>query len=234
MWLSDGIADMPWLWQAVIRVGAAAVLGGVIGMERERHGRSAGLRTQMLVALGASLAMNIGLHFADTYAGLNVSGVRVDPTRIAYGVMGGIGFLGGGAILTYGAGVRGLTTAASLWCTAAVGLTCGAGLFELAAIAAGMVFFILLVLRWIDSLLPARWYRTITIELDDSGRDTVDRVTKAILADRVTIVDPNITRNLAEGKQQLRLYVHSVKTTPLELVNRLSGMPGVHRVSIES
>ena len=123
-----------WYVQAICRILIAAVLGALIGVERQVHGRSAGLRTQLLVALGAALAMVVSLHFAREFASTDPDtwSLRIDPARMAYGVMGGIGFLGAGVILRQESGIRGLTTGASLWCTAAVGLACGFGMYAVA------------------------------------------------------------------------------------------------------
>lgn len=107
------------------------VLAGLIGFERERHGRAAGLRTHILVGLGSCLIMLTALHLMDALAGR----VEVDPTRMAAQVVSGIGFLGAGTILRFRASVRGLTTAASLWAVAGIGLSVGAG-FLVGAVAA--------------------------------------------------------------------------------------------------
>jgi putative Mg2+ transporter-C (MgtC) family protein len=121
------------------------VIAGAIGYERERHGRAAGLRTHILVGLGACLVMLTGLYLMETLAGR----VELDPTRLAAQVVSGIGFLGAGTILRSRASVRGLTTAASLWAVAGVGLAAGAGFLR------GAVFtgLIVMVVLWIFSRL---------------------------------------------------------------------------------
>jgi putative Mg2+ transporter-C (MgtC) family protein len=121
------------------RAAVALVLGAAIGLERQWHQRTAGLRTNALVALGAALF--------ELFSVL-LTGVRgVDPTRIAAYVVSGIGFLGAGVILREGVSVRGINTAATIWCSAAVGVLAGAGYIPLAAIAAGFVLVAQLVLR---------------------------------------------------------------------------------------
>ncbi|NLW50111.1 MAG: MgtC/SapB family protein [Candidatus Brocadiaceae bacterium] len=112
----------------VFRILLAAVLGGLIGLERERHGRAAGLRTHLLLCIGCTLAMLVSLQMPRLAAGYGSEGlVRADPGRMAAQVLSGIGFLGAGAIITMGRRIRGLTTAATIWVTAAIGLSLGCG-----------------------------------------------------------------------------------------------------------
>lgn len=111
------------------RFGMAALLGGALGVEREWRGRRAGLRTHILVSLGACL-FTVTSVVADDYVDLGRQGVQIDITRIASQIVVGVGFLGGGAILRHGANVKGLTTAANLWVTAAIGLATGFGFFR--------------------------------------------------------------------------------------------------------
>src|SRR3982751_5325636 len=115
------------IWETATRILLAAIFGGLIGLEREVRGRQAGFRTYILVCVGSALVMVVSIQFAahqwtaqSANQGININ---IDPARIAYGVMTGIGFLGAGAIVhAQGGLVRGLTTAAALWCVAAVGL----------------------------------------------------------------------------------------------------------------
>jgi putative Mg2+ transporter-C (MgtC) family protein len=114
--------------EVMLRVLAAAVLGAGMGWERERHGRPAGVRTHMLLCLGCALIMVVSFHVAARAStGELGEAVRADPGRIAGHALSGLGFLGAGAIVVLGPRVRGLTTAASIWVTAAVGLALGAG-----------------------------------------------------------------------------------------------------------
>ena len=131
-------------WDVLLRLCAASGLGAAIGFERELHAREAGTRTHMLVALGSCLFTLVGAYgFHDLLA----HGATFDPTRIAAQVVTGIGFLGGGAILRQGLSVRGLTTAGSLWMSAAVGLACGAQAYWAAVFATALTLFALSPLR---------------------------------------------------------------------------------------
>ncbi len=125
--------------EALLRLALAGVLGGLIGLERELREREAGLRTHLLVAVGAALFTIAGAY------GFDAS--NVDPTRVAAQIVTGIGFLGAGAIIRQGFSVRGLTTAATLWVVAAVGLAAGAGYYSGAVITTALVLIALWPLR---------------------------------------------------------------------------------------
>ncbi len=111
-------------WELALRVAVAAALGGLIGFERELGDQPAGFRTHILVSLGSALFTLVGAYGATPFLGGN-DVVRLDPTRVAAQIVTGIGFLGAGAILRHGFTVRGLTTAAALWVTAAIGMAAG-------------------------------------------------------------------------------------------------------------
>jgi len=125
--------------EALLRLALAGVLGGLIGLERELRERGAGLRTHLLVSVGAALFTIAGAY--------GFGGVRVDPTRVAAQIVTGVGFLGAGAIIRQGFSVRGLTTAATLWVVAAVGLAAGAGYYSGAVITTALVLLALWPLR---------------------------------------------------------------------------------------
>jgi putative Mg2+ transporter-C (MgtC) family protein len=138
----------------IVRLLFAAVLGGMIGFEREYHGREAGFRTHLLVAVGACLMMIISENFAIKYGGELSSGpIRVDPSRVAAQIVTGIGFLGAGAIIKEGAYIRGLTTAAGLWVAAGLGMAVGSGLYFAAAATGILSLVALLLLKKVDARL---------------------------------------------------------------------------------
>lgn len=137
---------MPLGWQqgvleTIIPLGAAALAGALVGWDREAHGKVAGLRTHMLVSLGAALFVVAAVQLSLKTAG--AAGVSVDTSRIIEGVATGIGFLGAGSIVKARQKVEGVTTAASIWVTGAIGAACGARLYLLAAAAAALALFIL-------------------------------------------------------------------------------------------
>src|SRR5687767_8678605 len=126
---SDGV-----YFDIVVRLAASLVVGGVIGLERSLHGRPAGFRTHSLVCVASTVLMLLTVSQSQWMTGLPMEAIRADPTRMAQGIMTGIGFLGAGVIVKEGASVRGLTTAASIWITSAIGILVGVG-FHFAAAA---------------------------------------------------------------------------------------------------
>ena len=137
---------MPTDAQMVVRLLLTLVLSGLIGLERQVHRRDAGLRTHILVALGSCLIMLTSLYVFDIYK----DQVALDPVRIAAGVVTGIGFLGAGTIIRESDGVRGLTTAASLWVVAGIGLAVGVGFNKIAIYTTVLVLIVLHFLRYLE------------------------------------------------------------------------------------
>jgi putative Mg2+ transporter-C (MgtC) family protein len=148
----------------LIRLLVACLLGGAIGFERDIHGRAAGLRTNMLVSVGAALFMLVSIAMAQLYSrGPESTGLRVDPSRIAAQIVTGIGFLGAGAIIKEGFNIRGLTTAACLWVSAGVGMAAGAGLFEMAILVTVIGLFTLVVVNRFERVFAKDSYRILKI-----------------------------------------------------------------------
>jgi len=140
----------------VTRVVLAAALGGAIGLERELREREAGLRTHLLVSVGAALFTMVSAYAWTDWHFSNREGIVFDPTRIAAQVVTGIGFLGAGAIIRQGLSVRGLTTAATLWVVAAIGMASGVGYYEAAIVTTALVLLSLWPLRILAYRLSAR------------------------------------------------------------------------------
>ena len=145
------------------RLMLALLAGGAIGMERALHGREAGFRTHALVCVSSSLLMVLMVYQWQLVPAEYLDTVRVDPSRMAQGIMTGIGFLGAGVIIKEGLTVRGLTTAASIWMTASVGIVIGLGLFFPAFLATAMTIIILSFFRWIEKHLPSQMYAKFTV-----------------------------------------------------------------------
>ncbi|MBW2560877.1 MAG: MgtC/SapB family protein [Deltaproteobacteria bacterium] len=180
-WLSavPGLLDT-WQWEAFLRLALCALIGGIVGMEREYHGRPAGLRTHGLVCMGCCLVMLTSIHFQRLYADFGVdSVVRLDPARLAYGVVAGIGFLGAGVIMKSGLSVHGLTTAASLWCMAAIGLSIGVGMYAVAGFGAICALLILTIMHSIDRLIGGHQY--VKLSVTQSGRGEIPEMQNAII-----------------------------------------------------
>lgn len=150
----------------VLRLVLAGVLGGVIGFERDMHGRAAGLRTNLLVCMGSALFMLVSEIVANRAMGSSMGttiGRFADPGRIAAQIITGIGFIGAGAIIKEGFNVRGLTTAACLWLVAGIGMAVGAGLYQLGIYSTVIGVVALVALKNLDKLYPRDSYRTLVI-----------------------------------------------------------------------
>ncbi len=136
-------------WEIALRLGSAILAGGVLGWERELQDKPAGLRTHMMVALGAAVPIVAAVQFL-ALVSPDSSLLQSDPFRIVQGIMGGIGFLGAGAIIQSQRWVHGLTTAATIWITAAIGVVCGFGYYVIAGIATGMALAVLLIFGYLE------------------------------------------------------------------------------------
>ncbi len=149
--------------EVCLRLTAALLAGGLIGLERSYHGRPAGFRTHALVCLSTSLLMLVTVYEARWFPVPAQGRVTIDPTRMAQGIMTGIGFLGAGGIIKHGLSVRGLTTAASIWITAALGILIGIGFYTPATIAWLLTLGTLSVFRWIENKLPPQFYAQLVV-----------------------------------------------------------------------
>lgn len=156
----------------LIRLGLALAAGGLIGLERALHGREAGFRTHTLVCVSASLLMVLMVYQWDLVPQQYLDTVRADPTRMAQGIMTGIGFLGAGVIIKEGLTVRGLTTAASIWMTASIGIVIGLGLYIPAIIATVITLLTLSLFRWFESLIPAQVYAKFSVRFLQGKKHT--------------------------------------------------------------
>ena len=144
--------------EIALRLVIALAFGGLVGLERSYHGRPAGFRTHTLVCLASALLMLVTVYEAQWFTAKVIGRVAVDPTRMAQGIMTGIGFLGAGVIMKEGLSVRGLTTAASIWITAAIGILVGIGFYFPAGLAVALTFGTLSLFRWFESRMPSQQY----------------------------------------------------------------------------
>jgi putative Mg2+ transporter-C (MgtC) family protein len=209
-----------------LRLVLAAVLGAMIGAEREIHGHPAGIRTHMLVALGSGLFTVLSIH------GFGQGpGVPIDPTRIAAQIVSGIGFLGAGAILKDGIVIRGLTTAASLWATAAVGMAAGAGEYVIGAVGAGIVLISLWPLNALAERLHGSATPEVQVRLQLDRVDLVGRVSSILLENKLEIGSIS-TQRLSKNSYQADLMVRAKRSAGLtSALQALSGVEGIEIVS---
>lgn len=166
--------------EIVLRLLGAVLAGGLIGMERSYHGRPAGFRTHTLVALASALLMLVTVYESSWFHAAANARVTVDPTRMAQGIMTGIGFLGAGVIVKEGLTVRGLTTAGSIWVTSAIGILAGIGFYFPAAIGTALTLFTLSLFRWIETLLPSNYYANFTIRFARENAMSEDELRKLV------------------------------------------------------
>lgn len=206
-YLTQWLSHRTWGGEALIRLAVAALLGAIVGLEREFRGRHAGFRTNLLVCLGSALVMIVSTKLANyPWASVGDYEINLDPGRIAYGVMTGIGFLGAGAILKQQETVRGLTTAAGLWCVAAIGLAVGHGLYTLGVSAALLVLITLWLLQRVEHLLPKRTYRTIVVRCPWRAgivSETIERIS----VNQITVSDHGFRRMDDLGKVDIELSI---------------------------
>ena len=166
----------------IFRVFVAALLGGIIGFEREYRAKEAGLRTHFLVAMGSALFMILSQFGFESQLGMPT--ISLDPSRIASQVVTGIGFIGAGTIIFQKHVIKGLTTAAGLWVTSAIGLTCGSGMYLLAVTA---TLLVLLCLETIYFVLLRFGSRNISVTISTAERENINRVINRLRKDNVSM-----------------------------------------------
>jgi putative Mg2+ transporter-C (MgtC) family protein len=197
----------------------ATMAGGLIGLERSYHGRPAGFRTHTLVCVASSLLMLVTMYQARWFTGASLDTVRIDPTRMAQGVMTGIGFLGAGVIMREGLTVRGLTTAASIWTTAAIGILAGVGFYSAVLAGSIVTIGILTVFRKVENRMRSQIfaYNTIIFARDNYMSEAEIR---ALLSKNGFSV-ANISYRLMEQGTQLE-YRMTVRTMDGGNIEKLS------------
>lgn len=219
------VSDLHIIYRLVI----ATFLSGLIGLERETHGRAAGLRTHILVCVGSTLIMLTSMHIFDVYKGL----VNLDPARIAAQVVSGIGFLGAGTILRFKASVRGLTTAASLWAVAGIGLAVGSGFYLGAYVTTILVLTVLFFLSRFERRIRHDWYKSVSIETKGDA-EQLKKIRATLSKYDVDIVDFEIESS-EEGKGVVLGMVLKLATNKYDdmIISDLAKIEGVQRARWE-
>jgi len=204
------------------RLVLALILGGLVGLERESHGRPAGFRTHILVSMGSALIMIVSAYAFQ--AG------RSYPGRIAAQVVSGIGFLGAGTIMREGATIRGLTTAASLWTTAGIGLTVGSGLYFPAILGTVLVVLTLVALNQLEWRYITTKHEALTMVIHDTPGQLA-RVFAVLAKYDVDVKNVELTGDdLGEAKLDLQVDI-SPKFSRVSIIEELVSTPGVKRAS---
>ncbi len=215
----------------LIRIGIALLCGAILGLERERLERAAGLRTHALVAVSSSLLMIVSTYgFADV---MGFSQVSLDPSRVAAQVVSGIGFLGAGVIIFRKNTISGLTTAASVWSAAAVGLACGGGLFSAAIIVTAAIIAIQIFLRFIEHRFFAHHTpSTLSVRMKHApGQIAV--IERIVLESGVPLRGLRLRTGRNEDRIEL-VMGNARETAVLRLVNRLGALEGIGSVMYRS
>lgn len=223
--------------EVMVRLLATVVLCGLIGLERETRDQAAGFRTHILLGLGAALFTLVSAYgFPEfTRAALESGGrgVQFDPTRIAAQVVTGVGFLGAGAIIRRGLDVRGLTTAASLWAAAAIGLASGAGFYFGAAATTAVVLAALYLLRGVRVYVVSRFQNTfgvLGVHFTDRGAE-ISRVVEIIEGHEVRIRSTDA--EIEDGRASYEIQLRIPPNRPVqEMLAEISALPDVDRVQI--
>jgi putative Mg2+ transporter-C (MgtC) family protein len=216
--------------EIVLRLGLAALLGMIVGYERERQNQPAGLRTHTILAIGSCLAMTISINIAMQFYPLVPNG---DPGRLAAQVVSGIGFLGAGAILRYGTNVKGLTTATSLWTIAIVGLAVGAGHY-FASVATTLALLAVLVLLNVLEKKLIRVYTTVNIMVTAKNKpDLAEALQEEFKKLKKKIISVGIEKDLVQNSTTVNLVVKAIEEETFEdIQSALSAMPGVTNFKI--
>ena len=214
------------LYEIFLRLAAALVAGGAIGFERERGSQPAGLRTHMILALGAALVMILSINMGIKYDS--------DPARLAAQVISGIGFLGAGAILRFGLNVKGLTTASTLWTTAMVGMAVGYGYYLVALFAVSIILIVLtLVERFEKKFVRVNVIRTVVVDVQDrEGMIREVRKTMTKIAD--AIIAFNVQKSLKNKHMRIEIVARFNRSEKLEdVLEVISSIDGVRGIKIE-
>ena len=209
-----------------VRMLIAAVLGAAVGLEREIHDHPAGMRTHLLVALGSAIFTILSIY---GFEGVVAPGVAptVDPTRIAAQVVSGIGFLGAGSILKYGTSIRGLTTAASLWTTAAVGMAAGAGEWLIAGVGTFIVVFSLWPLNALVARLHKPGTHAIRLRLEVGRLEALGDVSRLLADRRVELAGIN-TQRIGKGRYEVELELRlPTAARPQDVIGAITAIPDV-------
>src|SRR4051812_32712339 len=201
------------------RVVGALVIGALIGFERSFHGRPAGFRTHSLVCIASAILMIVTVYQNEWMTSVAQEAIRTDPTRMAQGIMTGIGFLGAGVIFKEGLTVRGLTTAASIWITSAIGILIGIGFWFAAIVGTAATLIVLALFRFVEARLPSEFYAHHMIRFSRESVMSEQDIRKLINEYGFSIA--NLSSRLSEGGQQFE-YRMTIKSRDRSNAERLS------------
>ncbi len=229
--LTDLVQSSEVNWQtATLRLLLSFFMGMLIGFEREGHDQPAGLRTHILISVGATLVMLISIFIPQTFTDFQ----NGDPGRIAAQVVSGIGFLGAGAILKFGVDVKGLTTAASIWAMAALGLAAGAGMYAISLVGIVVVLFSLSVMNLFEKrVFKERTLRKVVLEIKKKDSD-IQELSRIFSDFDAKIVSTGFERNINEAYDTVTFMVGVTKKLNVQhLSNELEKQSGIISIAVE-
>ncbi|MEO8736150.1 MAG: MgtC/SapB family protein [Edaphobacter sp.] len=212
--------------ELLLRLVTATLLAALVGLDREHRRSAAGLRTHALVGMSSCLLMIASAFgFADI---LGTPGVALDPSRIAAQIVTGIGFLGAGTIIAHGESVRGLTTAASIWTVAAIGIAVGCGMYRVALIATALALILLLVMRPIEHRLDRRWRKQTIRAMYDPKVTSPEVLLEALRRINLSVTGLSVEMQNDSGKEQIQITLaqsgYAVLQDALQAVAQLEGV----------
>lgn len=217
--------------EIIFRLVLGAILGGIIGFERQVHGRPAGFRTQLLVSVASVLIMIVSEYYHHL-SYMNPAYIRVDPGRIAAGAITGVGFLGAGVILRMGITIQGLTTAACLWMVAAIGLAVGGGFYIAATAACAITLFSLLVLRVVERRMSRIVFKFLTITADGGVED--EKIESVFKSRDARIVSTDYEKDIQKAEITYTITISLKHDVPMKtILDEISAIKSVKKVVIK-
>jgi len=215
---------------ALIRILISFIIGAIVGIEREAHNQPAGLRTHILISIGSTIVMLISIYIPQTFTQFQ----NGDPGRIAAQVISGIGFLGAGAILKFGGNVKGLTTAASIWTMAALGLAVGAGMYGISFVGLLVILFALTIMDVFEKkVFKERSFRKIELLVKKKDLN-IELLQKEFHKLDIKVLSTGLERNVHEAHDKVTFMVGVTKKIDIQkLVEMLGDQPGTVTIAIE-
>ena len=226
--------EVPYLFVAV-KLLCAVCAGGFIGLERALHGRPTGFRTHSIVCLACAALVQVVVHLPIWLSGAPEGIYRTDATRVMQGIMSGIGFLGAGVIFREGLTIRGLTTAASIWITAPIGILFGVGFFYIGAITTVIAIVILTVFRQVETLIHTRTYAHCMVTFERDSAIQEEDFLKLLSEHKLEVVG-NMNHQVINdgGDCELNMTIRSFKQDSFEILSKtLRKMPEYKTFDIE-
>jgi len=225
------LVDTPMLFSDILLpLVAATVLGGAIGLEREFHGRPAGLRTHIIVCLGSTMIMLISMQLYHLFPTIGIT-ARPDPSRIAAGIVTGIGFIGAGAIMKLKSSNRGLTTAACIWFAASLGIVVGVGAYTLAVVGTVFALGVLMLLAAFEHHLGVATYRELIV-VAARAEDLLARIMTAVTELGITVQSHEFEEEIEKNQIRAIFNVRYRRGSVSEdvLLRHLRAIPGVRTI----